>query len=354
MHRTTKAYIDFNNYIRDHLSEGLFKCEINITSLCQHRCTMCFRDSNFLNKNEYLPFADLKKYFYWFRMNGLSDVFISGGEPLLYPNIDEFLEYLEELRYDVGIVTNGVLLDKHSKSLARENITEIRVSLLGLNKVHDKIVKKPDSFCRIIVNLKNAKKLLKKIQINFTALKSNYSELKQLVYYLTNEIGISKILVGLPFITPENEEKMKNEILSIEEKKELFNCIDELQEEFQEVILNSIYSKNKENKLYPFCGIANRPFCINCDGQIWPCGQYTSPLFNIKNIKNAMQFYNKMANAILWKKIAKLDMKTCNNCLYNKCCRLCIAENFQITGKPDRMSTYQCNKAKELYEILYN
>ena len=354
MNKTAEAHINFDKYVNENLSEGLLQCNINLTSLCQHRCIMCFREEKSLKRNNYIPLDKLKEYYSWFRSLGGTYVFISGGEPLLYPFFDEFLNYLEDLRYNVVIVTNGLLLNKYKKSLEKQNITEIRVSLLGLDTTHDKLVNKPGSFRTVIENIMDSEELFQKIQINFTALKSNFNEIEQLINFLINKIKIKKVAIGLPFVNRNNQLKLKNELLSIEQKKKFFNTIENLKLRYQNEIINTIYDKNQNARHYPFCNIGPSHFCINYDNQIWPCGEYEKSIINMRNIKNAYHFFKLFSKSKFFKKLACLDMKKCEACDFNCYCSLCVAQNYQNTGLPNKTSMFQCRAAKDIYEALHD
>ncbi len=65
-------------------------------------------------------------------------IMLWGGEPLLSPYFEEIVCYLKERGFELGMVTNGTLLDKHL-SLCRDALSKIYVSIDGPSAIHNSI-----------------------------------------------------------------------------------------------------------------------------------------------------------------------------------------------------------------------
>ena len=85
---------------------GTVSC-IVFTHGCNFRCPFCHNSSlvggparEEISENEVVDFLKSRK-------NILDGVVVSGGEPLLHPDIAEFLKKVKELGYKVKIDTNG-------------------------------------------------------------------------------------------------------------------------------------------------------------------------------------------------------------------------------------------------------
>ncbi len=68
----------------------------------------------------------------------LPDIILWGGEPLLCPYFDPLAQNLRRMGFRLGIVTNGVLMDRHAE-LLRQEFEHIYVSLDGDRQEHDKV-----------------------------------------------------------------------------------------------------------------------------------------------------------------------------------------------------------------------
>ncbi len=70
--------------------------------------------------------------------DSLPHIMLWGGEPLVCPFFDELVAFLKDEGFTLGMVTNGVLLDKHMK-LCKSAFKTIHVSLDGPKEIHDSI-----------------------------------------------------------------------------------------------------------------------------------------------------------------------------------------------------------------------
>ena len=87
---------------------------INLTYRCNLNCSYCYI-GDYLNKNEVyksridISLEDIKRRVEDFEID---TIFLTGGEPLLYPNLEELLDYLYTKNIQVNIATNGLLINE--------------------------------------------------------------------------------------------------------------------------------------------------------------------------------------------------------------------------------------------------
>ncbi len=74
-----------------------------ITCACDHTCRCCFGPKGIAHLDLY----DAKKIVDKLQEQGVNAVCISGGEPLVYPYIDEILTYLNNKGIEIYLSTNG-------------------------------------------------------------------------------------------------------------------------------------------------------------------------------------------------------------------------------------------------------
>jgi len=78
------------------------------TSVCNLNCSYCSVKNR---PKEELKLKDIKSTVMSAKNNGLKSVIISGGgEPTLYPRYDEMIEFLQEEKLEMGLITNGTTL----------------------------------------------------------------------------------------------------------------------------------------------------------------------------------------------------------------------------------------------------
>jgi MoaA/NifB/PqqE/SkfB family radical SAM enzyme len=88
---------------------------------------------------------------------GYKIVAFSGGEPLMYKELDQLLVHAKSLGMKTTITTNGTLLDKKqlSKKVNKENVDLIAISLDGPPQLHNEIRGSRYAFDRLVQGLDN-------------------------------------------------------------------------------------------------------------------------------------------------------------------------------------------------------
>lgn len=121
----------------DRLGRPLHDLRISVMDRCNFRCPYCMpRETfhehyRFLRSNERLSFDEITRLTRLFVGLGVRKVRLTGGEPLLRPNLPELVGELTALPgvRDVALTTNGVLLAQHAAELKANGLQRITVSL---------------------------------------------------------------------------------------------------------------------------------------------------------------------------------------------------------------------------------
>tara|TARA_Y100001960_G_scaffold308366_1_gene365622 strand:- start:420 stop:1334 length:915 start_codon:yes stop_codon:yes gene_type:complete len=87
----------------------------------------------FLPKRALLSFEEIEKFVRACIPLGLMKVRITGGEPLLRPNLHELVRMLGQTGVEVALTTNASLLAKHAATLADSGLDRVTVSLDALD-----------------------------------------------------------------------------------------------------------------------------------------------------------------------------------------------------------------------------
>jgi GTP 3',8-cyclase len=121
----------------DQFRRPIHDLRISVMDRCNFRCPYCmpretFHESyRFLKSSERLDFAELLQLSRVFVRAGVKKIRITGGEPLLRPNLADFIGDLTSLSgiEDIALTTNGVLLAKYASELKAAGLDRITVSL---------------------------------------------------------------------------------------------------------------------------------------------------------------------------------------------------------------------------------
>lgn len=124
---------------------------IEMTNKCNFCCSHCYKDADVKNK-QFLPQKVLESIYSDFpgRIAALN---LTGGEPLLYPNVSNHIELLGE-NFHVNITTNGSLLKQLSEK-ALNVVNNFQISIYGYDEAsYERYTGKKGQFQHVIDSMK--------------------------------------------------------------------------------------------------------------------------------------------------------------------------------------------------------
>ena len=136
-HTPTVVPLPTAQHPRDMLGRPLHDLRISVMDRCNFRCPYCMpretfhENYRFLKSTERLSFDEITRLTRIFVQLGVRKVRLTGGEPLLRPNLSELVGELTALEgvKDVALTTNAVLLAQHAAELKANGLHRITVSL---------------------------------------------------------------------------------------------------------------------------------------------------------------------------------------------------------------------------------
>ena len=208
---------------------------LEVTSRCNARCEHCGSScGDFIPKDE-ISADDLKKALLDISNHyNAKDILlnVTGGEPLVRKDLFEIMDYANQLGFRWGMTSNGMLInDEILEKMNQTNMETISISIDGLKETHESFRKVPNSFDKIIDNIKKLQKVpsIKIVQVTTVANKKNLNELENL-YNLMKELNV--ISWRVINVDPIGRAKNNNDILlDKDDYKYLFNFIKEKREE---------------------------------------------------------------------------------------------------------------------------
>ncbi|MHA1792635.1 MAG: GTP 3',8-cyclase MoaA [Promethearchaeota archaeon] len=160
--------IDNYNRIVDYL-------RISVNHDCNFHCVYCDQEGYRLNGNIRLSARDVFDIVNTFARNGnVKKVKITGGEPLVHPEIIEIIREISKIRAikDISMTTNGFFLEDLAQELKDAGLNRINISLCSLNRDTFKEITGVDGLDQVLRGIDAAKKSkLEPIKINFVLLK---------------------------------------------------------------------------------------------------------------------------------------------------------------------------------------
>ncbi len=152
MQMSNEAKIEkIHSYLMNAKKNGLpTDAYLQVGYTCNAKCVMCE-----IWKHPYLGDTKLLKKI----IDKISDLHFDwitlwGGEPLIHPDIEEFITYSKEKGLKLQIINNGTLLSNHVHSIC-EYVDNLVVSIdSGIPEIHDTIRGKKNAWNAIVYGLK--------------------------------------------------------------------------------------------------------------------------------------------------------------------------------------------------------
>lgn len=123
--------------------------------------------------------------------HGIHVVRLTGGEPLLHPQIVELLDVVEESGMRSSIITNGYFLPEQIQKLHSSGLKQVIVSIDGLKRTHDKLRQKSGLYDRALAGLVLAAELGLHTRVNTVVGPYNFRDLPFLQEILA-KLGIDQ------------------------------------------------------------------------------------------------------------------------------------------------------------------
>ncbi|RMF97930.1 MAG: GTP 3',8-cyclase MoaA [Gammaproteobacteria bacterium] len=127
--------------LRDRRRRPLRDLRISVMDRCNFRCPYCMPEDKyhehfqFLSSSERLSFDEIFRLARLFVSVGVEKLRITGGEPLLRPELTDLIGDLAGIAGidDIALTTNGILLAQHAAALKAAGLSRVTVSLDSLD-----------------------------------------------------------------------------------------------------------------------------------------------------------------------------------------------------------------------------
>lgn len=269
MNRNSTPYSQLKVFYHQDIIQNLLngkRCQpayirIKPTNKCNHNCNYCHYKNSYLDLDEFNPSDEIPRDKMLEIVEDMKNMgvkavtFSGGGEPLLYPHIEETMQAVLDAKIDLSIITNGSLL----KGRRAEILAKAKWVRLSIESISDEEycrirgIKKGsfDELCENIASFAKIKDDSCELGINVVVNNENYKEIRQMAE-LMKSLGANHVKFA-PLVsnnTWEYHEKFKDEVTDVLKKlqKELttdrFKIIDLYTGDFSNsVIFEREYSK---------------------------------------------------------------------------------------------------------------
>ncbi len=160
----------------------------NLIRRCNLNCVHCYSlsaDVDFAGElstaEVFTVMEDLKKF-------GVPVLILSGGEPLLRPDIFEISARAKALGFYVGLSSNGTLIDPAmSERIAAVGYDYVGISLDGIGAVHDAFRRQPGAYEAALGGMRHCRRKGIKVGLRFTMTERNIESLPEMLELVDRE-----------------------------------------------------------------------------------------------------------------------------------------------------------------------
>ena len=223
--------------LKDPYDRPLLNLRISVNHECNLKCFFCHAEGYHNDEEELMTPEEIGELVYILAEFGIRSVKLTGGEPLLREDLEEIIGQIRSVEdiEDVGLTTNGTLLEERVQKLAEAGLDRINVNIPSLRKDVYRSITGVDALDRVLNGLeKSISSGIKRVKINRVMLRGvNDGELDFLLEFAA-EIGADVQLIELQHKDPrspllmkysinfrELEEKIKERAVSIKTRHKM-------------------------------------------------------------------------------------------------------------------------------------
>ena len=243
---------------------------IELTQYCPLGCKQCYMLQNEGNEIDWDICTNIIQQA---KDLGVSQLLLTGGEPLLYSKLVPCIELIRKLGMNSSLSSSGFgLNDDFCKEIIDAGISKVYISLNGsTEKIHNK---SRNSFAIAVNAIKTFKKHNIFCGINWVARKDNFKDFKEL-YSLSTSIKVDQIVV---LANKKTKDGNIYSNMAYEELGELSNVIKELDKNGNYIAIDPCFTSLSKflQQRQPFssfsqCNAGKTFFDILSSGTFTPC-----------------------------------------------------------------------------------
>lgn len=183
---------------------------ISVTDRCNLNCVYCSVGSlPYLGRSEILSYEEIKQMVQVAASMGISKVRLTGGEPLVRPDLSKLVSMLARIEGidDISLTSNGILLAKRAGELKEAGLKRVNVSLDTLREDRFKRITGGNKLKEVLAGIEAAHQAgLEPVKLNMVVLRGiNDDELLDFARKSIEDGWHVRFIEFMPFGTPGSE-----------------------------------------------------------------------------------------------------------------------------------------------------
>ena len=290
---------------------------------------------------------------------GMLVLSVTGGETLLYPELDTLFDELSRMGLIISFNTNGTLIDeRQAEQLAGYSLAKINLSLYGASdKTYEKVTGSTNGFSRICKAIDLLQKAGQNVYLNGILTPDNQEDLAKMMEYAASK-GLVLHETSYLFpkreacvgydpnefrFSPEEAAKVRSRYMRMADGEMRYRQEAALSA-FRDHVLSSLPERGPRIEV---CRAGRYEFAVDWRGNMQPCILLTAIREDLKK----KRFSEAWENCAL--RMRELSHpKKCLTCSHLNICPVCHAAVFLETGSHDEAPEYLCRYSNELLRIF--
>lgn len=319
-----------------------------ITKRCILKCKHCRAGAENISYNNELSFDESTKIIESMAEELPLLLIITGGEPLLRPDVFKIISYAVSKKIMVAMATCGSLITKKIlEELKAAGVQKLSFSIDGFDaESHDSFRGQNGAYSDVIRAANLTRELALPFQINTTLTKANYHYIQK-INEIADKLGadLHDIFIMIPTGRADN---IRNELLSSEQYEEILHwiasevltrrrkvrvtCAPHYSRIFKETAAKLGILPSSDFRLPSPCMGGKNFFFISNIGKLYPCGFF--PIEGGDLRKNNYDFSKAISNSKLFSELKTQNkyQGKCSICEYFSLCSGCRARALAING----------------------
>ncbi len=275
---------------------------------------------------------------------------LSGGEPLIRPDIFDIAKYAVGKGLTVALASNGTLIDDETaKKIVDSGIRRVSISLDGIGEVHDNFRKMEGSYDSAVQGMRRLQALGMEVQINSTIAKHNIHQLKEIYQnaidlravalhiFMLVPVGCGVQIAEDQMLEPETYEEALEWFYEISKEKKIetkATCAPHyfriMRQKAAEEGIRITPKTHGMAAMTKGCLAGSAVCFVSHKGEVFPCGYLPVEAGNIRR-QNLREIWEK-SELFADLRNPELLKGKCGACEYKKVCEGCRARAYYDSG----------------------
>lgn len=337
-------YEDMSSQREESIEKIVKSIHITTTNDCNLRCKHCYMSAG-IKYQDYLDLnvlarkiEEIEKFY-----DSKLDIVVSGGEPLLHPEIESFLNLIK--KHHVILFTNGLLINENNIGVIAETCDSVQLSMEGISKDSFESIRGLDSYEQFRRSILLLIKYNVRLVLAITLLPNTVEDIQRNLVPFIKSLDYKNIEIRL-----NHEVEMSGNAINnyshLKHKENIEDIMLNLVKSLTNIGIN-YKSKSERNIKFTNCGIG-ASIVFEANGKVYPCSKYSNFHRELTdNIIDTIEYFDSLNN-----KSSCVHMLCCHDCeLKYICAGGCKIDNYKKNSDlliPNCNQVFKYNQYKRL------